>query len=977
MLKKTGLGVLLTAAAVLAPATAMAQEDEIVVTGTRIPRPNLEQPTPVSTISQELIQNSGTSNLGDVIAQLPALSFSGTVRANGNSFGDIGGLNFPDLRDLGTSRTLTLVDGKRHVAGDAGDSAVDLNSIPPALVERVEVITGGASAIYGSDAVTGVINIITRHDFDGVEGQFQYATPTEGDYGQNWSANATFGQNFNNDRGNVTVSVMWDQNEAVEARDISSLANYGTIINSNPGDGIPDRLLVPYVLSEYIDENGVLQDYYSGTPIAGFDLAGNPVTQPTRLGDNSFAFGQFAGPCDTCFQLEDWLLLVPETERGGINVSFDYELTPNLNFYATGKFIESHIYDYVQPAFSFFEDDFAGFPPGGGAEIQFDNAFLTPAILDRVAAFGTDRIEVARFLGDVGGRSNDITRSTARAVVGFNGEIASAIADFDWDVSYNYGVTNNRIESYGDRITGNYFAAIDSVVAPDGQIRCRIDVPTAWYPGYTPPSGLTDDQCVPYNPFGQQNTQAAYDYITYTAVRHHTITQQVFDATVNFDTGNFLNLPGGAIGIAAGVEHRRETSENRNDPFVQLGLADTAPQPDAFGEFDVSEGFVEAYLPILADQPFFQELSVDLAYRYASYDPFGNTSAYKVGGVWAPVHDLAFRGTYSEAVRAPNITEAFLPPTSAFFSVSDPCDADNVSADPDRAANCAALGIPADFQAVDNAGIPGEASGNPNLDSEESVSWTAGIVLQPRWVPNLSVTLDYYNIEITDAITFVDEQDIVNNCVDATGGPDFSFCDLFTRNAQGNINFISSSYVNASKLLTSGWDLEIRYQTSVVPVTEHLGPLSSLNGDLSVSMNVNYLERLRVFNFQDRPDEEDIFEDTIGDPRTKLLSRIAYEQGNLTLGWESRFMSQVIRYNPNRDRIGAEAISPSSIEPQWYHDLTAQYQIGGEDGHYEIYGGVNNIFDEEAPTGIVQGDGTDASYDLIGRTVFVGARARF
>ncbi|HVY83698.1 MAG TPA: TonB-dependent receptor, partial [Caulobacterales bacterium] len=781
---------------------------------------------------------------------------------------------------------------------------------------------------------------------------------------------------------NVTLSFFYDHQSAVNANDIRSLNNYGSIINDAspglPGNGIPDALLVPNVLSEYIDENGVIVDVavagdpsYNNGVVTAFTNGGAPVPQPSRIVDNSFAFGQFAGPCATCFALEDWEILYPKSNRAGGAIGFDYDITSAIHYHFDGKYVESHIADNYQPAFSFFE-----------YALDPDNAFITPQIQSALdAATLADpgaAFYVNRFLGDLGGRSEEITRSTWRIVNDFSGDIDTAFADLKWDLSYVNSQTQNRFVSHGDRILGNFFAAIDAVVDPsDNQIKCRVDVPSAWYPGYTPPDGMTDEPCVPYNLFGQQNSQAAIEYITYTALRKHTIGQEFFDGTLNFDTSKFFNLPGGPVGVAVGFEYREEESQNINDAFVKSGLAETAAQPDAVGGFHVSEGFVETYLPIVMHKPFMEELSLDLAGRWADYTPFGGTNAWKAGGVWAPFRDLSFRATYGRAVRAPNITEAFLPTTATFFGYSDPCDSDNINNDPDRDANCQALlGIGAGgFDAHDNITTQGSASGNVHLKPEESTSWTAGVILQPRWTPGLAITLDYYNIDIEDAISFVSAQSILNNCVDSPGGPDLAYCDLVDRDpTTHDVTFIRSQYVNASRLKTAGWDMTLTYRTPVDGLTSHLGPLRALDGDLNVNMTVNYTDDLRFFAFQDQPEDYSVYEGTIGDPEIKLLSRIAYRQGPLTVGWESRFMSKVTRFSRSPGRLGPESISPAYVEPQWYHDITAQFDVGSR---YQVYGGVNNVFDEEPPLGIVQGDGSDASYDLIGRFVFVGFRAHY
>ncbi|WP_396595554.1 TonB-dependent receptor domain-containing protein [Brevundimonas sp. R86498] len=927
---------------------------DVVVTGSRIPRPNLEQPTPVATISSEAIETAGTQDLGSILAELPSLSSNSTVRGNSDSFGDSGGLNFPDLRSLGASRTLTLVDGKRHVGGDAGNAAVDLNAIPAGLVDRVEVITGGASAIYGSDAVSGVVNIILKDDYEGAEFTAQGGISDSGDAG-NYSGNAVFGRNFLDGRLNVTGTFFYDHSDQVLASDIAALRDIGTIVNpqdTGPDDGIPDRILVPNVFSDFLDENAVILDWNTFDIITAFRNNGTPVAQRPRLGDNSFAFGSFAD-CDTCVALDDYVVLQPETDRYGTNVRLRYDLTDNVTAYFDGKYVRSEILDFVQPSFTF-----------GDYLIQPDNAFITPEI---AAVVGGREITFGRFNSDVGVRINDITRETYRGVAGVRGEFETAFADIDWDLSYNYGETQNEFVSLNGLIPGNYAAAIDSVRLADGTIQCR---------SQTPGPDQTNETCVPFNPFGQQNSQAAIDYVNYEATRTHTITQEVITGVFGFDTSKFFSLQGGPLGFAGGFEYRKETSENINDPIVKSGITENAPQPDAFGEFDVTEGFVEFNAPLLADLPFAYRLSVDGAYRYADYSTVGGAEAWKVGAIYAPVRDVSFRGTYSRAVRAPNITEAFLPATAGFFSVTDPCDVDNIQADPDRAPNCAADGVPAGFVANTNVSIEGVSSGNANLDAEEAESFTYGVVLQPRWLPGVTFTADYYDIQIDNAIAEIGAQDIIDNCYDASGGLDGNFCSLFTRGADGNIDGVTTTYVNAAALTTKGWDFELTTSRELDPSN-----WTWLAGRVTTSLAANYLEELNFFAFADRPDEIDIEAGEVGDPEWSYKSRITWDNGTWAVTGETRYEGRVARYDvtPTPGVNTAESIMPNSVGAQTYHDLVVRYRIN--DGlwaasNVELFAGVNNITDKDIPYGL-SGNGTSSSYELYGRQFFGGIRARF
>lgn len=952
------------------------QVDELIVTGSRIPRPNLEQPTPVATVTETMIENSGTSSLGDVLAELPALSSNGTVRANSDSGANLGGLSFPDLRDLGTSRTLTLVNGKRHVAGDAGDTAVDLNSIPTALVERVEVLTGGASAIYGSDAVTGVVNILLKDDFEGFEGNVQAGTPLNGHYGERYSAYLTGGKNFAGGRGNVTLTGFWDKQEQVNGLDIEGLAEWATIENpaeSVPPDtnnGVPDRLWARWVMSDLYGPTGILMDL-NYRPVTSFSPSGQPVALPPRIGDNNLFYGAFAHRCDLCLSSDALAFPVPETERKGLASTFKYDITPHLTFKGDIKYVMANTLDTFSPSFTFGEYGLDYY----GAGNPYNNAFITPQLEQVLDAYfarpdASPFLVVNRINTDIGGRNSDTRRQTFRVVGELDGDFDAGFADVDWEASFNYGRTRNKFHSMHGLIPGNFLSAIDAVVNPDtGDIQCRRDVPATQYPGYDefvriPDDQLTNETCVPFNLFGQQNSQAAIDYVTYEADRKHTITQQVASVIGRFDTSRFLNLPGGPLSFAGGLEWRRETSRNINDPFVQSDITEEAAQPNAFGGFEVKEAFAEVEAPILKDAPFAYRLSLNGAVRVAEYSHAGDATAWKVGGVWAPISDLTFRGTYSVAVRAPNITEAFLPPTAGFFSVFDPCEAASINEDPNRAANCAALGV--NFEDATDNQFPGVASGNTDLSPEEAKTWTAGFIYQPHFLPGLALTVDYYNIRIEDAITFLDPQDAADKCVD---GPSLAlqYCALIIRDPEtAQIVSVKSSFLNQAALETAGWDIQLSYATDLANLW------ATAPGRLTFSMNANVIEKLRDYSFADYPDEVDIEEGEVGDPDFSFITSTAYTLGPLTVTWESQYMDRVRR---NRD-TALESNNQPYVEANWYHDLIGRYRFENVAKGTEVYVGINNITDELIPLGLT-GQGTSSSYDIFGRYLFGGVKVRF
>ncbi|MEM1231377.1 MAG: TonB-dependent receptor [Pseudomonadota bacterium] len=938
--------------------------EEIIVTGSRISRPNLTQPTPVTTISAADLRMSGTADLGVLLAELPALGSTATLAGNTNSFSDLAGLNLPDLRRLGEARTLTLVDGKRHVGGAPGTTAVDLNSIPKAMIERVEVITGGASAVYGSDAVSGVINIILREDFEGFE--FDATGGAAGsDYGQNHTLSATFGKNFGGERGNFTLSYVNERLGDIQATDQDYNDNFGTAINpldTGENDGIPDRIIVPGIISERIDENSVLfpfggpaTSFGNSTGIIAFDNMGNPQPQGERDLSNSFAFGNFPGGCEFCFELDDYITVVPDISKDTFNGTLRYEFSEAAEVYLDAKYVKTDIQEELQPSFNF-----------GSITINVeDNPFLDEDLRAELLGQGITSAGLARFHADAGSRRNIIERETERAVGGIRGLFETGIGALKYDAFYNYGRVKNNVVGLNRRVPVNLTTAVDAIRDPGtGEIVCR------------DPSAAVIGTCVPFNPFGQQNSAEAVAFSFLRTEEEQELTQESAGFTIVSDALEGFTLPGGAIGWATGIEWRREESATDGDPNVQAGLTESAAQPDEVGGYEVFEGFVEVSLPLLADLPGAKELTVDGAYRYADYTHSGSAEAWKTGVIWAPFDQLRLRATYSEAVRAPNVQEAFRPATPGFSDVDDPCDADVINDDPDRAANCLALGLPAGFEANDNVAVESESSGNRDLIAEDSQSFTYGFVYQPNWVDGLAITVDYYDIEIEDAITLVEAQDIVDNCVDATGGPDANFCSLFTRDpVTQDIDFVRSTFVNASKLTTEGIDVSVTYSKALSDWTAGSGA-DWLAGQLRLSFTGTYLKELDEFIFQDRPDELNIERGEIGDPIRAFRATASYSQGPVTVGWTGRYLGDMKRYARGED-IG-EDFQPSNADSVMYHALNVQYFLDLDRASIEFYGGVNNLTDEPPPRGIygTQQEDNQAVYDAIGRYWFVGVRGR-
>jgi iron complex outermembrane receptor protein len=975
---------------------------EVIVTGSRIPQANLEQPTPVSVMNQDLIQNSGTANLGDILAKLPAIGFTGTLRSNSNNFGSDYGVSSINLRDLGLSRTLVLVDGYRHVAGDINTDAVDVNSIPTALVDHVEVITGGASAIYGSDAVTGVVNIVLKKKFEGVDAQVQAGGDDNG-YGAQYSAQATVGHSFLDGKLNVNFTGYWSKQAGVDYRNLPNEHNYGTILNPNdlcassgvtaagkactPGqpivnDGIPDRLLVQNVGSEFVTQNGVLLNVNTDAPQFSFNSAGQLIPNPQRTGNNSFAFGQLPANCQDCFFTDQFQQLASPFESKGAEFRASYDFTPHVRAFVDAKYSETNTSNTIQPSFSF-----------GDFQLQPDNAFIQPDLRAALNAAGltaanpADFPLISKFLNP--GRVGEAYRRTYRIVAGLEGDFNVPFFNIKWDTALNYGRTNDKFNNGDLEFTQNFDAALDSVIDPaTGQAACRINVPSAAQTGMG--AGAAPN-CVPFNPFGLNNSKAALAYSFQQFDTTDSLSQQ--DATINLrtDTSKFFNLPGGPISLATGGEYRMERTFEINDPRLVAGDTENLDS-NSSGGFNVYEGYVEGAAPIFKHNgPWLDELSFDAAYRGAQYSfkQVGYADAYKFGTVYGPFDWIKFRGTYSRAIRAPNITEAFQPSTPGFFSVTDPCSVENIASNVNYAKNCAAAGIPAGFVANTNASIQGTSSGNPNLNPEKSFSYTGGVVLQPSFIPHLALTLDYYSIKIKNAIELVQAQDAINNCFNDSAGLNQQFCSLFTRDpATQNINFVSTSYVNASKLETDGFDFTATYSTPISGLTERSHYTKWLNGRVTFDLTANYIIKDHDFPFQDDPTQVHIYEGTVNNPHLKALADIDYRQGQWQVVWSTRYVGRAALFT--RDPTESDFSESTNVPfapARFYHNIAVHYNFtggkldnitGGKLSGLEGYAGVNNIFGDLPPFATLgqldpAQNTADVGYD-IGRFIFVGLK---
>ena len=952
--------------------------EKIQVTGSRIARTSAQMTTPTTMIDAKEIAQSGVKNIGDLMHKLPAMiSGVGSTTATGNGTGlQSAGQELINLRGLGTERSLVLVNGRRHVSGDAGNSAVDISMIPTSLIERVEIITGGASAIYGADAVTGVVNFIMKKDFTGFELDASYAQSAENDAKSN-DISLTWGTDFADSAGNVTFHVSYSDRDAlsVTARDYAN-KNHSFLPNpenTGPNDGISDTVFVEDLRFQALSAEGLIylpnSNYFFGdAPISQIPVptfANDPIAFPFgHVGYDTFTIDREDGHfrpfqngdfCDgpvTCsngdgFRISETNYAIAPSERLLMNLGSRYDLSDDVSLYLDSKYgkVESFA---IGQASIFHDDNF-----GPLISLKQDNPFIP----SELRTLMQERNVQDAALAVVGlPSSSENIRETMQITIGAEG----SFADYDFDTYVQHGrVTADIYEltTFNER----YYRSLDATTDASGNAICR---------------DTSDPACVPYNPIFKQASQAALDYA---GVKLHN-KQEMEQTIASFVFhGDLVDTDLGPIAFAAGLEYRNERSLSDPDPLTQgrdengvgLGLVGTTtgqtPATNSFfstveGSYNVKEIFGEVSVPLLADLPLIESLDLEVAARYADHSITGGDSTYKASLNWQFGYDIGSRASYSRAVRAPNIQELFAPASSGAARLVDPCHKDNLDAEPavaaNRKANCELLGLDAEFTSNASFGtVLTHTTGNTELKPETADTFTIGLTYSPN--ANLNIAVDYWNIEITDAITQIDGSDILSNCVDGSQLDD-AFCSKVKRAENGNILFVGVNAVNAARFSAKGVDLEtaLRYETGF--------------GQLSFRVNASYLaERINEQN----PKAGLPIENAAGSvtyPRVRANFSTSYTYNDLTASLNSNYVGSSAFDKTRSDEYYPSAFA-NKVGSYTSHDLQINYQWLDS---LSMYLGVNNLTDKRPPRlpGLNQGS---LLYDVIGRNYRLGLKYQF
>jgi iron complex outermembrane recepter protein len=882
----------------------------IVVTGTRVVRDGYDAPTPTTVITSATIDSKAPTTIIDALITLPVFKNSSTAQTAGVGQAGTSGQSFANLRGLGANRTLVLLDGQRFVPSTSLGT-VDIGVIPSALIQRVDVVTGGASAAYGSDAVAGVVNFVLDNRLTGLKGNAEVGISTYGDnftYKGSLSAGTSFA-----DRGHIVLSA-----EYVRARGVPLNARPDTEypiarLITNPGwtptNGATRRLILPYVYTRTASLGGVV----IGGPLAGLEFGpgGTTSQQPvgTFVGSSNHVLAGRRD--DQAWDLSVSLSALPQEKATGYG-RISWDLTDGLTAYATGVIARN------KPG-PFFSSP-ANTLITGAFVIQRDNAYLPQSVRTQMENLGLQTISVGRYSEDFGASVVSRTNDTARAVVGLQGDIGGG-----WylDAYGQYGRNRQALRIENNSIRANFALASDAVDqglasggAANGNIVCRS---TLTNPG---------NGCIPLNIFGPTATRfdpvspPAASYIFGTSSADLTVTQQVAAVSLS---GEPFSTWAGPVSLVFGGEYREESARQTSDAQSQANVFGLGNPKPLSGDLNVKEVFAETVVPLAEDVPFLRSLDLNGAIRLTDYSTSGSVTTWKIGANWEPFDGIRFRATRSRDIRAPNIVELFTSPVLSTAGVVDPVT------------NTSPI-----FQTY--------SLGNPNLQPERANTTSAGAVLRPAFIPGLEFSVDYYKIDILSAISTITLQNIVDRCF--SGNQDL--CALITR-TNGVITRIDNPFLNLQSLKTDGLDLELSYSIPVGPGTASTRLLANRTFSYEISDGITAIERAGDIN--------------AAQPKWTGNATFGYRLDRFNLAADVTYIGGG---NYDNTFVLPTDINDNTISARAYVGLQASFDAGQGDSRREIFFHVSNLLNSRPPAVFVFSGGPN--YERIGRSFRAGVR---
>jgi outer membrane receptor protein involved in Fe transport len=979
------LGLSATQAFAAAADAASGEVSEIVVTGTRIPSPNLTSIAPVTTVGNADIKAQGVTRIEDITNSLPQVfAGQGSSITNGQT-----GTATVNLRGLGSSRTLVLVDNRRLMPGDPlqVSASADLNFVPAALVERVDVLTGGASATYGADAVAGVVNFIMLKNFEGVRIDAQYS-----------------GYQHTNDNSAANVLAAARASAAIPSQYAapphSAWDGEGSEVSFVIGANAPDGKGNVTAYATYRQNNPILEgarDFSActlATTAAGFGCSGSGTAYPARVGNfvvDPTTFNTFRpSTAADLFNFGPANYFVRPDERYGLGAFAHYQIAPWAEAYMDTMFMDDITTGQIASG-GIFLSNFS---------IDCANPFLSAqekGLLVPTAATGGGTCATnpgGTFTGLVGrrllpsegtGRLNTQRHTDFRIVVGLRGDLGK---NWNYDGYMQLGSVETSNRQSGNFDLTRINQSLNAVAGPNGPV-CAAGA---------------DPGCVPINIFTSATiSPGALNFLSINSFNSGNVTERVASLAFTGKLGDYgFKSPYASegVGVAFGGEYRREHLDNVADFLSANGLVNGnggAALPTN-GGFDVYELFGEARVPLVSDMPYIKDLSLELGYRFSDYSSIGDTNTYKVAGEWEVIDGLRLRAGYNRAIRAPSVNELFSPAVVGLdgTATADPC-AGLTAANP-LVATCAAAFHLTSAQVLAITPNPanqyqGLQGGNPNLKPEVSDTYTAGVVWQPTFAPGLSMSVDYFDIKIDSFIGKLGANLILNNCLSSLSP---TFCSLVHRDAGGSLflsnnGFTQDTQLNTGSLGTKGADVNVAYHTDL----SNLG--LGDNGSVAVSMVGTWLDSLTT---QPLPggatyDCKGLYGSVCGNPapewrhKARLTWNTPYSYGDwvksLSLSAQWRYYGKVTldayQTDPQLNNPARQLAADNNFGAQNYIDLTANFTIHN---NLNFRVGVNNVFDKDPPlTGtncvatFCNGNTFPQIYDTLGRFAFIGLTADF
>ncbi len=921
------------AASAQAPAEDTANLEAVVVTGSRIVRDGYEAPTPTTVLGVEELQRKAPVNIADQINQLPALAGSTRNITNNVSGGTIG-VNSLNLRNLGATRTLVLLDGQRLPAATTA-ATIDVNVIPNSLVKRVDIVTGGASAAWGSDAVAGVVNFVLDKDFRGIKGDIQGGITTYGD-DPTFRTSIAAGQRFLDNRAHVMVSAEFAYDDGIKRMPRSWYKGYKQLFNPayTATNGQPQIITRTGVGYSTLAPGGII---ISG-PLRGtyFGAGGQPqqfnygaeTTDPYTVGGDWRA-------TDFSLLTEDML---PQSTRINIFGRGSYDVTDNFNIFAQYSYNRAKVLTNGSPEYR-----------TSGITIQRDNAFLPQSVRDRMIAANVTSFTMGSWNEALSDVSVNNTRELTRYTIGGSGRFNAVGKDWNWDAFYNRNMSS-IFQAAWSTANADYARAYDAVVVTAanvgasglalGSTVCR--------------SSLTDPRngCAPLNILGTGvASEAGINYVKHWSQLKQKIKQDELAGTVR---GEPLDTWAGPVSVAFGFEYRKETATGVNDPISQANGYFQGNYKPLRGSYSVKEIFGETVVPLAKDAPFAKSLDLNAAFRATDYSTSGRVDTWKLGLVWAPTEDVKFRVTRSKDIRAGNLANLFQPGRTTSITVTDP-----------QLANISYLALTNEI-------------GNTEIAPEIGKSLNLGVVFSPRFLPGLTGAIDYFDIKVSDAIGSLGAQAMIDLC--AAGGP---VCGNVVRGSDGRIARIDLKPINLARQAARGIDYELGYRLPLDTFSD------SLPGALSLRvLATNYRKAVTYTGIVGNVPQVTLG-NAAGTPKWRYRAELAYSTDKLMASITARGLSDGVlsalnvecQSNCPASTTQNRTIDNNQVDGARYYDLAFNYKWGGG---LESFLVVEN-FTNKDPTPVASNTSIPGAqwgvsgtyYDLFGRTFRAGVRFKY